>query len=417
LKMANKERTEIDIAIILTPNEQGAEKIFGIPAVRRNALLCSQTGFTEIHIAGITKPFRQLLSDLAGPDRFHPIQDREELVDLAGAILGSRPATDVKRILILRSDVLIDKTQLLKLVHTDGPGIFYMESGDGQERIFLTPSRHLSSLLKHAWAPGPYPETGGDASLVKGSGGLPGRVSGRGNHEAAERELLSALRDQTKATDGFMSRHVSRHISLAMSARLALTPITPNQVTILGAAIGLLGAALLAGGGYSLSLAGCLLFLLCIIVDGVDGEIARLKLQESDFGHNLDIVCDNIVHVAIFTGLAAGCYRQSGNYFYIYLWGILLVGFALSGTVVYYRILKAPPEIFRSKIMARILPLMSNRDFAYLMVLLAAAGVLHWFLIGSAFGAYIFAAVLWISTNPGKNTAISTGAGSKMQIN
>jgi hypothetical protein len=42
--------------------------------------------------------------------------------------------------------------------------------------------------------------------------------------------------------------------------------------------------------------------------------------------------------------------------------------------------------------------LMSNRDFAYILVVLALVGRLHWFLIGAAFGTYLFAATLWLIT-------------------
>jgi hypothetical protein len=42
--------------------------------------------------------------------------------------------------------------------------------------------------------------------------------------------------------------------------------------------------------------------------------------------------------------------------------------------------------------------LMSNRDFAYILVVLALVGRLHWFLIGAAFGTILFAATLWLIT-------------------
>ena len=79
------------------------------------------------------------------------------------------------------------------------------------------------------------------------------------------------------------------------------------------------GALLLSWSGYWPHLIGALLFLLCIIVDGVDGEVARLKLQETRFGHLLDVVTDNFVHLAIFARIALGLYHDSGDPVYIRL--------------------------------------------------------------------------------------------------
>ena len=67
-----------------------------------------------------------------------------------------------------------------------------------------------------------------------------------------------------------------------------------------------------ASPSYWIRLLGALLFLFSITVDGVDGELARLTMSETKFGGNLDLITDNIVHVAIFAGIFWGCYRMSG---------------------------------------------------------------------------------------------------------
>ena len=94
----------------------------------------------------------------------------------------------------------------------------------------------------------------------------------------AERRLLQSV---VKDTDGFMARHVDRKISLAISRRLAPTAITPTQVTLISIAIGLCGAPFFLSSLWYWQTAGALLFLLHSIVDGCDGELARLKFQES----------------------------------------------------------------------------------------------------------------------------------------
>lgn len=414
--MTDQEQKEGKISIILTPDTEGIKKVFGVPAARRLALLCTQIGFGEIHIVGDTDHFKELLSDLAAPDGFHPVGDPGGLDDAANAILASHPRPEGGKILVMRADLVVDKANLQNLAQMgEEPQIPCLESDGRGARIFLSSYRNLAAVMKQAWTLGGNSgDTCSELSILSGKNGLPCRLKGAGNGKNAERKLVDAIRAQTKATDGFMSRHVSRHISLMMSTRLALTRVTPNQVTLVGAGIGLLGAFFIAQGGHWHQLAGCLLFLFCIIIDGIDGEIARMKLQESEFGHKLDIITDNIVHVAIFSGLAAGCYRQTGDHLYIQLLAVLLGGFALCGAVVYLRLLKPEVESFRSPALGRLLTMMSNRDFAYLMVLLAAVGRLNWFLIGAAFGSYIFAAALWMATGAEKNVSAAARTDSEM---
>jgi len=100
--------------------------------------------------------------------------------------------------------------------------------------------------------------------------------------------------------DSFMDRHLTRRISRNLTRQLIKTPITPNQLTIVSLAIGLEAAGCFLFGGYGMGLLGAGLLLLSACIDCSDGEIARLKFMESQFGKRLDIICDNLVHIAVF---------------------------------------------------------------------------------------------------------------------
>ena len=142
---------------------------------------------------------------------------------------------------------------------------------------------------------------------------------------------------------------------------------------------------------------GSLLFLCCVVLDGVDGEVARLKLQESRFGHHLDIVTDNIVHIALFTGIALGLFRDTGDSRYLHALWLVLAGFGACALAVYYCILRRTGnELDRLPGTLRVMSLLTNRDFAYLVLFLAVAGRLNWFLIGAAIGSYFFAGILYV---------------------
>jgi len=82
----------------------------------------------------------------------------------------------------------------------------------------------------------------------------------------------------------------------------------------------------LALGGYWNMLTGAVLGWLSSVLDGCDGEVARLKLQESAFGCWLETMCDNLYYVFIFAGLTIGLVRSTGNRTYLVWGGLLLFG-------------------------------------------------------------------------------------------
>jgi phosphatidylglycerophosphate synthase len=107
-----------------------------------------------------------------------------------------------------------------------------------------------------------------------------------------------------KPVDGYVSRHLNRHISLAISRRIVDTPITPNHVSALCIALGVLSGVLAAQGGYAYLVAGATLFKLNSILDGVDGELARVRWAYSKLGEFLDSVGDNVANFSFFGGVA-----------------------------------------------------------------------------------------------------------------
>jgi phosphatidylglycerophosphate synthase len=105
-------------------------------------------------------------------------------------------------------------------------------------------------------------------------------------------------------------------------------------VTIVNTLLGFLSGYLFTM-GYSARVAGAVLFLLVVTLDGVDGEVARLKMQETDFGATLDLVTDAIVNMVVVLGVILGCYRAGGNRAYLYLLPLFAGGFALCAIASY----------------------------------------------------------------------------------
>src|SRR6202008_1819300 len=107
---------------------------------------------------------------------------------------------------------------------------------------------------------------------------LPFALNGRpADREEAEIRLLRASTQERRRTPPLMGRRFGRGMSWRLSLRLARTRVTPNQVPIMNTALGFGCAALLASTSYWLRLCGAVLFLVSITLDGVDGELARLR--------------------------------------------------------------------------------------------------------------------------------------------
>lgn len=226
---------------------------------------------------------------------------------------------------------------------------------------------------------------------------LPFALNGRPEDlDEAEVRLARSLKQETTGTDAFLARHVDRNLSWRISLRLArIRGIKPNHVTLANTAFGMLCAWMFATPSYWVRLAGAILFVLSITIDGVDGELARLTMTESNFGRLLDTITDNIVHVAVFVGIFVGCYRASGSVAYVYLLPILLIGFSLCALAT-FRALRVRGDD-AAEWLAKV-DRISGRDFAYLLVVLAAINRLNYFAWGAAVGTYVFAFVLlWIT--------------------
>lgn len=110
--------------------------------------------------------------------------------------------------------------------------------------------------------------------------------------------------------DGLVSRYINRPVSRPISRWLTRTPVTPNQVSVVSFVAALAAMGLFIN-GYNI-LAG-LVIQASSILDGVDGDLARLKNMATNFGGFFDAVLDRYADVAIFAGLAYWSYTFEGR--------------------------------------------------------------------------------------------------------
>ena len=128
-----------------------------------------------------------------------------------------------------------------------------------------------------------------------------------------------------KQTDGLFARW-NRKLSIPLTRLLALLPVTPNMITYLTLAVSIWGAYFLSRGGYADMLVGALITQLASILDGNDGELARLRILDSDYGTWLDTICDYISYFFTFGGIAYGMHLRTGDPVYLLVGGAMFAG-------------------------------------------------------------------------------------------
>lgn len=114
------------------------------------------------------------------------------------------------------------------------------------------------------------------------------------------------LKMANRSNDGFFSVFFLRKFSKLLTWLAVKVHATPNQVTLLSFAIGLYSAYLFSRGTFIPILIGAILLQLSIIVDCVDGELARYTRKFSKLGAWLDAVTDRVKEYMVFLGLAYG---------------------------------------------------------------------------------------------------------------
>ena len=241
----------------------------------------------------------------------------------------------------------------------------------------------------------------------------------------AEQKLNGWL---VKPTDGIFAR-ANRRISIPISRQIIPYPITPNMVSLFTLAVSLAAGVFLALGGYWNMLTGTALGWLSSVLDGCDGEVARLKLQESAFGCWLETMCDNLYYVFIFAGLTIGLVKNTGNRSYL-LWGGLLLFGALASFLTTglqrQQLASRRPEqylaVWHKKAESRssnpFLYLGRHTEFIirrcflpYVFLFFALFHIMNWLLIGATVGAnvvWMIALYSYLAFAPAQTSTLPT---------
>ena len=147
------------------------------------------------------------------------------------------------------------------------------------------------------------------------------------NEEALQRAQKMLIQQLFKPTDGPISRKLNRRLSTKLSTFLARHNVSPNSVTIACFGLAILSAVFFYLGGYVNIVTAGVMAQLSSILDGCDGEIARLKFKFSTFGEWLDKVLDRYADGLIVLGMTHALWLSTASE------PVWLIGFlALTGT-------------------------------------------------------------------------------------
>jgi len=195
---------------------------------------------------------------------------------------------------------------------------------------------------------------------------------------------LIEIQNTTKSSDGIISRYINRKISLRITNFLLYIypDISPLAITISCFIVALLGGMFFI---FALPLIGGIVIQFSSIIDGCDGEIARIKNKSSKFGGFLDSIFDRYADGLIL--LAIIYYLQvhwsfPGLFVPMYLLGAIAI---LGSLLISYTATKS----------TQILPLefsrtIEGRDFRYFVLMIGSIFAYFWYFA-------LFIAVIYIA--------------------
>jgi phosphatidylglycerophosphate synthase/adenosine/AMP kinase len=376
--------------------------------VLRSAFRAHYTRVLVFADAALAQPLRRLSREIRGDIQI--VTAAAEWRALLSALPADAPATAIGGGLVVSPALLEDAAAMTPLPMRGQPRD--VPAGpdwplSGLLRIRVEDAIEMEALageLRDRVTSGLPLPSGRDVS--RGQGRLVLRIVDRPDIDMAEQTIrLSSY----KETDNKVARF-NRRMSLPISIALIRTPLTANQLSVALVAVGFYSAWLFSLGHYGAGMLGAFLSLAASVLDGCDGEIARLKYQESALGCWIETVGDYSYYIAIFIGLPLGAARYTGWHVFYWLGVVALAGTLLSFALLIYlrsRITAGQPEKLHSiakarfkseptwwsRIIWRISFVATRSAMPYGIMALSLVGLLPLVVVLAALGANIY----WVS--------------------
>lgn len=316
----SEEKKQMRAALVLASSVPGAgplDILAGIPLVLRTVLTLQKEGIGQFWLI-YSGPQKEALQKTLCDRRVHARVSVIEKAEEARAELLSQSAP----LIVAMSDIALNPAIYRMLLEASAleKGVFAARLGKPVGPFAAMPGLVLEQLAEGADSLQIAQDLEGSSKFEALEIGTHWAFSLRDKNGRAQafRALFEACR---KPVDGLVARHINRNISIFISKRIVGLPFTPNMVSVVTFFIGVAGAVFASFGGYWNLLLGAFLFQWNSILDGVDGELARVRFQHSKLGQWIDTVGDDVANMIFYIGLAYGSLNfPYGNILFILGW-------------------------------------------------------------------------------------------------
>ncbi|NOQ55619.1 MAG: hypothetical protein GQ477_02310 [Nanohaloarchaea archaeon] len=196
------------------------------------------------------------------------------------------------------------------------------------------------------------------------------------------------LNSRLEPASNFTTHYVIRPVGNFLTKRFVrfYPIITPNRITFFAFIICTIGAYFLASKGYMFRMLGLSLFYISFFLDCVDGPIARITLNFSDFGRFLDENTDRYRIIIFYLSPAIALYFMDGS-FYNIAFSFILIGLVFFNSFMILKFKTAFLKQFDSYISAQNIFMLFS---IFILIDQIIFGYLLFIIVLSAISVYIY---------------------------
>jgi len=148
-------------------------------------------------------------------------------------------------------------------------------------------------------------------------------INDRKTLKTAEKHISEYIRHQS---GGIVAQTINKRLSIPLSRLLSRVGVHPNVITLINFALGLFGVYLLLDTSHAANITAGLIIQAVSIIDGCDGEVARMKTRFSKLGGILDTVCDHTLAILIIAAATRRVYMAFNIEIFIVIFSLIALG-------------------------------------------------------------------------------------------